>query len=72
MATGDPCFGRTYNRVRAALVEAVVLSRENDWCCQLCEQRWPVSLADMELRHQAKHHDRGCPLSSPFNRGDWA
>jgi len=77
VAQGDPCFGTSYNRVRAALVEAVVVLWNHDrkgsfWSCQLCESRWPMSLSDMAVRHHPQHHDESCVLSAPYNPGSWA
>jgi hypothetical protein len=78
VAIGDPCFGKTYDRLRAALVEAVVMPHArispskvriiHDWRCVLCEKRWAMSPGDPELRHLSEPHNADCVLASPFNR----
>lgn len=78
MAIGDPCFGKTYNRLRAALVEAVVMPQhvpgaagfgqvKDFWRCVLCEKRWAMRVGDVKLRHLAEPHAEDCVLACPFN-----
>ena len=62
MAEGDPRFGVTFRRLRAALVKEVVVERLPDtatWACKLCAGTWPSDTS----RHKASTHLGDCVLS---------
>jgi len=53
---GDPLFGRTLHRVRAALVDLLVVEVVSPYTCAACDARWDF------VRHGGACHAETCAL----------
>lgn len=53
---GDPLFGRTLHRVRAALVDLLVVEKTSPYSCGACHARWDL------VRHGGVCHAETCAL----------
>lgn len=53
---GDPLFGRTFNRVRAALVDVLVVEKVAPYSCTGCGAQWDL------VRYGGVCHAETCGL----------